>query len=76
MKNPNDVMVVALKDILLCLLGFRFIYIHYKTFQMCYYHQYACLLVCLSLLSACLSLTVSVKFQWMIQVTREIQGNS
>ena len=25
--NPNDVMVVVLKDILLCLLGFRFIYI-------------------------------------------------
>ena len=41
-------------------------------FQMCYYHQNACLLVCLSLLPACLS----VKFQWMIQVTREIQDNS
>ena len=27
--NPNDVMVVVLKDILLCLLGFRFIYIVY-----------------------------------------------
>ena len=39
---------------------------------MCYYHQHACLLICLSLLSACLS----VKRQWMIQVTREIQGNS
>ena len=38
---------------------------------MCYYHQHACLLVSLSLLSACLS----VKLQWMIQVTREIQGN-
>ena len=25
--NPNDVMVVVLKDIHLCLLGFRFIYI-------------------------------------------------
>ena len=25
--NPNEVMVVVLKDILLCLLGFRFIYI-------------------------------------------------
>ena len=37
---------------------------------MCYYHQNACLLVCLSLLSACLS----VKLQGMIQVTREIQG--
>ena len=49
--NPSDAMVVVLKDILLCLLGFRFIYIVdiiYKTFQMCYYHQYACLLVCLS----------------------------
>ena len=33
-------------------------------FQMCYYHQHACLLVCLSLLPACLS----VKLQWMIQV--------
>ena len=36
---------------------------------MCYYHQHACLLACPSLLSACLS----VKLQWMIQVTREIQ---
>ena len=27
--NPNDVMVVVLKDILLCLLGLRFIYIAY-----------------------------------------------
>ena len=35
--------------------------------QMCYYHH-ACLLVCLSLQPACLS----VKLQWMIQVTREI----
>ena len=25
--NPNDVMVVVLKDVLFCLLGFRFIYI-------------------------------------------------
>ena len=73
--NPNDAMVVVLKDILLCLLGFRFICtvdIIYKTFQMCYYHEHACLLVCLSLLSACLS----VKLPWMIQVKREIQGNS
>ena len=38
---------------------------------MCYYHQHACLLVCLSLLSACLY----VKLQWMIQVIREIQSN-
>ena len=30
--------------------------------------KHACLLVCLFLLSACLS----VKLQWMIQVTREI----
>ena len=27
--NPNEAMVVVLKDILLCLLGFRFIYIVY-----------------------------------------------
>ena len=27
--NPNDAMVVVLKDILLCFLGFRFIYIVY-----------------------------------------------
>ena len=27
--NPNDVMVVVLKYIFLCLLGFRFIYIVY-----------------------------------------------
>ena len=27
--NPNDVMVVVLKDILLCWLGFRFIYVVY-----------------------------------------------
>ena len=29
MMNHNDVMVVVLKDIILCLLGFRFIYIVY-----------------------------------------------
>ena len=29
--NPNDVMVVVLKDILLCLLGFMFIYIVYVS---------------------------------------------
>ena len=29
MMSPNDVMVVVLKDIILCLLGFRFIYIVY-----------------------------------------------
>ena len=46
-------------------------YIMYKTFQMCCYHQHACLLVCLSLPSAYLS----VKVQWMIQVTREMQSN-
>ena len=75
MMNLNDAMVVVLKDIILCLLDFRFmyiVYIIYKTFQMYYYHQHACLLVCFSLLSACLS----VKLQWMIQFTREIQGNS
>ena len=27
--NPNDTMVVVLKDIILCLLGYRFIYIVY-----------------------------------------------
>ena len=46
-------------------------YIMYKTFQLCCYHQHACVLVCLSLPSAYLS----VKLQWMIQVTREIQSN-
>ena len=45
-------------------------YIMYKTFQMCCYHQHACVLVCLSLPSAYLS----VKLQWMIQVTRKIQS--
>ena len=39
-------------------------------FQMCYYHQHACLLAWLSLLPVCLS----VKLQWMIQFTREIQA--
>ena len=29
MMNPNDAMVVVLKVIFLCLLGFRFIYIVY-----------------------------------------------
>ena len=29
MMNPNDVMVVVLKDITFCLLGFRLIYIVY-----------------------------------------------
>ena len=33
---------------------------------MCYYHQHASLMVCLSLLPACLS----VKLQWMIQKYR------
>ena len=37
---------------------------------MCYYHQHACLLVYLSLLSACLS----VKLEWMIQVTKANTG--
>ena len=27
--NPNDAMVIVLKTIILCLLGFRFIYIAY-----------------------------------------------
>ena len=27
--NPNDAMVIVLKNIILCLLGFRFIYIAY-----------------------------------------------
>ena len=27
--NPNDAIVVVLKDILLCLVGFRFMYIGY-----------------------------------------------
>ena len=35
--NPNDVMVVVLKDILLCWLGFRFIYIVYISL---YYIQH------------------------------------
>ena len=34
--NPNDAMVAVLKDILLCLLGFRFIYIVYISW---YYIQ-------------------------------------
>ena len=29
--NPNDVIVVVLKDIFLCCLGFRFIYIVYTS---------------------------------------------
>ena len=56
--NPSDSMVVLLKDILLWLLGFRFIYIVciiYDMFQILYYHQHASLMVCLSLLSACIS---------------------
>ena len=80
--NPNDATVIVLKDILLCLFGLRFIYIVYicwytaiyKTLQMCYYHQqqHACLLLGLPVYPVCLS----VKLQWMIQVTKEIQGNS
>ena len=27
--NPNDAMVIVLKDIVLCLLGLRFIYVAY-----------------------------------------------
>ena len=34
MMNPNDVMVLVLKDIISCLLGFRFIYIVYIS---CHY---------------------------------------
>ena len=34
--NPNDAMVVVLKDIILCLLGFRFKYIVYISW---YYMQ-------------------------------------
>ena len=74
--NPNDAMVGGLKDILFVRFQvhtqFILVDILFKTFQICYYHQYACLLVCLSLLSA----SLSVKLQWMIQVTREIQANS
>ena len=66
--------LVVIKDILLCLLGFRFIYnslaifvdIIYKTLQMCYYHQHVCLLVCLSVSQTSM----------MIQVTKEIRGDS
>ena len=36
---------------------------------MCYYHQHACLLVCLPLLSASV-----IQTSMMIQVTREIKG--
>ena len=36
MMNPNDVMGIVLKDIILCLLGFRFIYIVYISW---YYMQ-------------------------------------
>ena len=31
MMKPNDVMVVVLKDIILCFLGFKFIYIVYVS---------------------------------------------
>ena len=34
--NPNDVIVVVLKDVILCFLGFRFIYIVYVSW---YYIQ-------------------------------------
>ena len=75
--NPNDAMIVMLKDILLCLLGFRFIYIAYIS---CYYIQDisnmllppTCSSFGLPVSPAC----QSVKLQWMIQVTREIQDNS
>ena len=29
--NPNDAIVIVLKDIVLCLLGFRFIYTVYSS---------------------------------------------
>ena len=29
--NPNDAIVIVLKDIVLCLLGFRFIYAVYSS---------------------------------------------
>ena len=86
--NSIDAMAVVLKYILLCFLGFRFINIVYVSWYYIYrrfkcvniYRRFkcvtttsiACVLACLSLLSACLS----VKLQWVIQVTMEIQSNS
>ena len=55
--NPNDAMIIMLKDIfyvcqvLASYTQLILVDIIYETFQMCYYHQHACLLVCLSLLS-------------------------
>ena len=73
--NPNDVMVVVLKEIILCLLGSRFIYIVYIS----YIRRLKCVTTTNMFVfwSACLmSPCLSVKLQWMIKVTREIQGNS
>ena len=61
MMNPNDVMVVVLKDIMLCLLGFRFMYIVYivdiiyKTFHVLL--PPTCLSVGLPVSPVCLSVT-------------------
>ena len=78
MMNPNDVMVVVLKDIILCLFGFRFICMVYISWY--YIWGFKCVATTNMLVfrSACLSSlpVLSVKLQWMIQVTREIQGNS
>ena len=77
--NSIDAMAVVLKYILLCFLGFRFInivyvswYYIYRRFKCVTTTSIACVLACLSLLSAYLS----VKLQWVIQVTMEIQSNS
>ena len=67
--NPNDAMVVVLKDILLCLLGFRFIYIVYISW---YYIQDilnvllppTCLSFCLPVLPLCLSVSQTSVDDW------------
>ena len=67
--NPNDAMVVVLKDILLCLLGFRFMYIVYISW---YYIQDilnvllppTCLSFCLPVLPLCLSVSQTSVDDW------------
>ena len=53
--NPNDAMVVVLKDILLCWLGFRFIYIVWISWYYIRYFKCVTTTNMLVFLSACLS---------------------
>ena len=75
--NPNDAMVIMLKDILLCLLGFGIIHTAYISRY--YIQDISNVLlppICLSFGLPVCPACQSVKLQWISQVTREIQDSS